>query len=261
MLLDEYEEYTSQYQKGIKKISFRSTRPKILKNVNPPITIEKTFGNYDLVFNRYGILMHSIHDEELNKYKVIYGYNNMGVLISAMKLLSEKNILLAISDFNYDENNRIFSETKRSFFRDGSEETNKRLHKYIGNKEEIFMTSDFEEEDEYTYYNTFDNNKRLIEQRVVRNNEELVWWNKNEYDSFGNLKQQISLDDNGNPDGIYEYFPFTNGLETGYKYKSEEKNYIREYTYKFNDKKDWISQVTLNDGEPMYFHERIIEYF
>ena len=49
MFLDEFEKYNSQYEKRIKKISFRSSYPKIVKE---PIDLklEKSFGNLRFVF-------------------------------------------------------------------------------------------------------------------------------------------------------------------------------------------------------------------
>jgi hypothetical protein len=141
MFLDEFEKYNSQYEKGIKKISFRSTRPKLLKE---PIdlTMEQSHGNYDLFFNRKGFLLHSVHTEKNKNYKVIYAYNRKGILIAAMSLLSEKNELISTSEFVYDDKGRIETETVRSFYYSlGYDVTEEHIHSYTDNKEEIFMTS------------------------------------------------------------------------------------------------------------------------
>ena len=82
MFLDEFEKYNAQYEKGIKKISFRSSRPKIVKNENPPLKMQQSHGNYDLFFNRKGLLLHSVHTEQRHNFKLIYGYNRKGILIS-----------------------------------------------------------------------------------------------------------------------------------------------------------------------------------
>ena len=261
MFLGEFEKYLSEYQKGMKKISFRSTRPKIIKE-NFHLKIEQSHGNYDLSFNRKGLLLHSVHTEKNQSFKIIYSYNRKGVLIVAMKLLSEKNELLSLSEFVYDDKGRIETETVRSFYYSlGYDVTEEHIHTYTDNKEEIFMTSDDEDEDEHTFYLTYDSKQRVMEEKAIRNKDELVWWNKNEYDKDGNLIREISLGKNGAQDGIYEFLPFKNGLTSGYNYKSKDKNYLREYSYTLNEKGHWINQVMLNDGEPIYFYDRTIEYF
>ena len=130
MFLNEFEKYNSQYEKGIKKISVRSSYPKIVKE---PIDLklEKSFSNYDLFFNSKGLLLHSVHTEKNKNFKVIYGYNRKGILISAMSLLSEKNELISLSEFEYDEKGRIETETVRSFYYSlGCDYTN-RTHSHI----------------------------------------------------------------------------------------------------------------------------------
>lgn len=261
MFLDQFEKYNSQYENGIKKISFRSSYPRIAKK---PIdlTIEKSHGNYDLFFNRKGLLLHSIHTEKPKNYKVIYGYNHKGILIAAMSLLSEKNELISISEFAYDDKGRIETETVRSFYYSlGYDVTEERIHTYTDNKEEILMTSDDEEEDEHTLYLTYDSKQRVIEEKAIRNEDELVYWNKNEYDKDDNLIKEISLNEHGQPDGVYEFLPFKNGLTSGYNYKSKDTNYLRECSFTLNEIGHWTNQVMMNDGEPRYFYDRTIEYY
>lgn len=261
MFLEEFEKYNSQYEKGIKKISFRSSYPKILKEPFD-LKLEKSYGNYDLFFNSKGLLLHSVHTEKRHNFKVIYGYNRKGILIAAMKLLSEKNELISLSEFEYDEKGRIETQTVRSFYHNlGCDYTNQQIHTYTDNMEEIFMTSDDEEEEEGTFYYTYDNKKRVIEEKAIRGEDELIYWNKNEYDKDDNLIKEISLGENGEPDGVYEFLPFKNGMITGYHYKSKDTNYLREYSFTLNEKGHWINQVMMNDGEPRYFYDRTIEYY
>ncbi|MBN1339640.1 MAG: hypothetical protein JXA03_09970 [Bacteroidales bacterium] len=261
MFLNEFEKYNSQYEKGIKKISVRSSYPKIVKE---PIDLklEKSHGNSDLFFNRKGLLLHSVHTEKNKNFKVIYGYNQKGTLISIMKLLSETNELISLSEFEYDEKGRIETETVRSFYYNlGYDVTEEHIHTYTDSKEEIFMSSDDEEEDEHTLYLTYDSKKRVTEEKAIRNEDELVYWNKNEYDKDDNLVKEISLDEHGQPDGVYEFLPFKNGLTSGYNCKSKDSSYLREYSFTLNEKGHWINQVMMNDGEPIYFYDRTIEYY
>ena len=69
MFLDEFEKYNSQYEEGIKKISVRSSYPKIV--IEPiDLKLEKSFGNYDLFFNSKGLLIHSVHTEKNKNLKI-----------------------------------------------------------------------------------------------------------------------------------------------------------------------------------------------
>lgn len=261
MLLDEFEKYNSQYEKGAMKISLRSAYPK-LERKTLDLTLEKSFGNYNLFFNRKGILLHSVHIEKNKNYKAIYGYNLKGILVSIMTLLCEKNELLSLSEFEYNEKGRIETETVRSFYYSlGFDTTTVQIHTYTDNKEEIFMTSDNEEEDKHTLYLTYDSKQRVIEEKAIRNEDELVWWNKTEYNSKGEMVKEISLNEEGEPDGVYEFLNTENGMSKGYKFTSKDSNYLREYAYTFNNKGHWIHQVMMNDGEPRYFYDRIIEYY
>lgn len=45
MFLDEFEKYNSQYEKGVKKISYRSTYPKILIETHD-LKMEESYGNF-----------------------------------------------------------------------------------------------------------------------------------------------------------------------------------------------------------------------
>lgn len=255
MFLDAFEEYNSQYEKGIKKISFRSYRPKIV-NEKLPLKMEQSFGNYDLFFSKEGVLLQSVHTEKDENCKIIYGYDNKKRIVSSIKLSSLKNKLLGISEFTYDEKGRIKTGKCRSFYYSlNSENVTERIHTYLENKEEIFMISNDEFEDEYRFYLTFDYKNRLIEDKTIRNEDELVYWYKNEYAQEGNLVKQISLNENGDPEGIYEFMPLKNGMETGYKYSSKDNKYLREYVYELNEKGAWINQVMMNDGELMYSYE------
>ena len=47
---------------------------------------------------------------------MIYGYNLKEILIAATSLISEKNELIFLNEFEYDDKRRIESETVRSFY-------------------------------------------------------------------------------------------------------------------------------------------------
>ena len=271
MFLGEFEKYTLLYAKGARKIAFRSSYPRIM--IKPvDLKLEKSYGNYDLFFNQKGLLLHSVHTEKNKNYKVIYGYNNKGILISAMKLLSEKNELISLSEFVYDEKGRIKTETcLHKYYTLGYDAKEKYIHTYTDQNEEILMIDDRDDEEEYTCFIKYDEKQQKIENKLVRNiahiadefkwNDELVWWYRYEYDMNDNLIKEISIDKQGQEKGVYEFLPYKNNMDAGYKFSDKNTAYLREYSYTFNDRGHWIDQVVMNDGEPKYFYDRTIEYY
>lgn len=260
MFLGELEKYTAQYEKGIKTISFNSSYPKILKE---PIGLkmEKSYGNYTLYFNNKGQLLQSLHNEKRQDYKLIFGYDDNGVLIVVLKLHSENNALISISEFLYDMQGRIKSELVRSFyFRVKSKIQSESIHTYTDNTHTVEITSNDDTPDG-TFINIYNEKNQLIEEKAFADKEELIYWSKCIYDEAGNLVKEISLSEDGKPDGEYQFLLFNSGQREGYIFKSKDSNYKREYEYTFNERGHWIRQVVMNDGEPRYIYERNIEYY
>ncbi len=262
MFLEDIEKYTSQYQKGMKKITFRSSYLKLLKEPIE-IKIDKVYGNYELVFNNNGLLLHSVHNEQNNNFKVIYGYNNKGFLITAMKLFCEKNVLISRSEFKYNNRGKIETETVYKFCLGTNDYKiiECHTHTYEENKRTITVKNYEDEKDTFfCVYLTYNNIGNVIEEKALDIGG-LVYWNKKEYDNDNNLLKEISLDENGVQDCLYEFFPLKNNLESGYVCKSAETNYRRDYSFTFNEKNHWINKVIMNDGGPRYFYDREIEYY
>ena len=223
---------------------------------------EKSFGNYDLYFDKDGMLLQSMHFEKEMPYKIIFCYDRKRILVKTVKLAQFKNELSEICDFIYDDQNRIITEKCRYIYYSygGGESVSENIHTYTENKEEILMKS--EDDDDCTFYLIYDEKHRVIEDKGIHNDGDLVWWNKYIYNEEGVLQKQISLNGNGDEeDGIYEYFTSNNGEKDGYKYTSKDSNYLREYTYEYNEKKAWVKQTMFTDGEPKIFYERAIEYY
>lgn len=75
------------------------------------------------------------------------------------------------------------------------------------------------------------------------------------------MVRKISLDLNGNQDGMYEILFPNNEVSTGYKHTSDKESYLGEVSFEYNDKGHWISQLLITDGEPKYFHDWTFEYY
>lgn len=260
MFLDEYEKYYDHYEPGIKKISIRSTYPKIDRR-KIELRMEKSYGNYDLVFNQKGVLLHSVHIEKNKNYKIFYGYNCNGKLVSANQLMSNTNELLEISEFSYDESGRPSKEMCRSFeYNSYPPVISEYNHSYKGAVKETLITSD-DYDDDYMIYSTFNVQNNLVAVKAIRGGDELIFWFKYEYANNEIIVRKISLDSNGNQDGLYEFLSPNNDVSTGYKYTSDKESYLREVSFEYNEKGHWINQILITDGDPKYFYDRSIEYY
>lgn len=260
MFLAEYEKYCAQYEPGVKKVSIRSTFPKV-DRIKIELSMEKSHGNYDLYFNQKGVLLTSDHFETHKEYKVSYAYNRSGKVVAIIQLKANTNELLEISEFSYDDKGRISNETIRSFeFNSYPPVISEYNYSYKGNFETLLIRLDGEDDD-FLIYSTYNSTHLLLEAKAVRGYDEMLYWHIYEYDINGVMVKQISLDKNGNEDGLYEYLYDDTGMYNGCKYSSRTNNYLQEQSYQFNDKGYWISKILINDGEPKYFYDRTIEYY
>ena len=167
MFLDDHQKYTSEYVKGVKYVYYRTFRPKVAKGETTFSEKEMCYENYDLQFNRQGLLLQSTHIGRKDPFQIIYAYDKKGRLVSAMKVSYLENVLLSLSEFTYDEQGRIELEQCRSFYHSmGYNGLKERIHTYKGNSEELLLTSDDEDEDECTFYLTYDDAHKVIEHRA-----------------------------------------------------------------------------------------------
>jgi|APTNR8051073442_1049403.scaffolds.fasta_scaffold00018_199 hypothetical protein len=260
MFLDEFVKYSSQYRNGIKSISFRSGVPKIEK-ISYALELKEFHGNYELFFNSKGVLTHSVHHDKPYKCTMVFGYGYGKRLIATSKLHTEDQSLLELTQYYYDKSNRIRKEVNWNFY--GSfrwNDNDKAIHTYKEDSKIIVLPKSRSSDVEATFITRYDEHGKITEEKSFSEPSDLISWSRNEYNSAGELMREISLDENGMEDGVYEYLPFKDGLATGYRYKSIKESYLKEYRYTYDEKGNWNSQVVLLDGEPQYIHERAIIY-
>lgn len=258
MLTEDIQKLTEQYRKGIKKITHNSITFKIDKSTNE-LNTQKNLGNYELYFNKEGRLVHSIHNEYINKRKCTYGYNRFGKLTTIIDLYSSNNEVYSTSNLKYDKMGRIEKEVE-DIVGIKKVEIN---YTYGENFKCIFLPSTDERDDDAHFYEYYNEKKQLIEKKAYRNNneEDLIWWIKFEYDENGNNITEYDLNIDGSVDCVYKLFLPVNGLRSGFKSISKDKTYVRDIKHTFNERGDWISEVLMNDGEPLIYYERNIEYY
>jgi hypothetical protein len=249
------------YVSHAKQIAFRSVRAKIAKE-EPYLNIQETPGNFDLVFSEDGRLLESIHLDTGNPFSIVYVYSKKR-LIRAIKLNRVNNEIIEISEFTYDDRGkRIVAENWRSFIGvilDGGD-TEVRIHKYDKNKETICITSSFHDFEAF-FYKTYNDKNLLVEEKAIRGTDDLMYWSKFRYGPDQDLVEEISLDEDGKDDGVYQFAHHKTGVSTGYTFQSEQRSYVKEYVYVFNKKDHWINKIVLTNGEPGYSYERTIEYY
>ncbi len=249
------------YEVGAKKISVRTTRLKLTKEPFE-LKMEPSYRNYDLYFNKQGRLLHSVHPEKHSSSKVFYGYDKKGKLVTALTLQSETSVVVSTSSFSYDVEDKIEKEVCQ-FWKEGKgfKILEKRTYLYTSVEDAIFITNYEVGKKELMIRSIHAGNNKPIEEYTTGCEGQHDEWLKFEYDDNWNLVKKISLNKKGEPNGIHEYFSSPPRLEQGYKYTSKVYNYMQEYTYIYNDKGHWITEVLMRDGIPSFNKERKIEYY
>jgi len=246
--------YFSMYETGAKSVSVRTFY--LEKNTREP-----AYGNYDLSFSKSGLLLFSVHTEKNKNYEIAYIYDPAGKLIKYNKLNSVTKELEEVAEYIFDRKGRILRERYRSYYPRLSQKVSNMniIHTYKPGSEITVITSD--DDDQYTTYYTYNNKGKLLEEKSFYKIEGLHEWIKIGYDENDNQVNSIAYQENGDVYRTVEYLPDQNGLFAGYRYISENYNYLREYVYQFNDCGHWISQVEMRDGVPHEICERSIDYY
>ena len=262
MLLRDFQELASHYQKGMKKISYRNTWVKI-QNDNLDLKLTQARGNYDLYFNRAGYLYQSVHFDDYNNARVKYNFDRSNRLVSAIEVLPENDIFLEISEFTYDDQGRIATETCRNF--QGEDKPMKSfyfIHKYIANKDIVstFINGDAKAEYEMRY--TYDENLNLIEMKGFFRNHKMEGWSKFKFDEQNNLINQRHLDNRGRTFKTLNFRPpFLKGTGAPFTCVTPKETYTIDHKYTFNEKGHWTQKIFLNNNEMTTFCTRDIEYY
>ncbi len=254
-----FEQDRASYVSGVRLISNRSTHPKIVGD-GTRMKLSRSHGNYDLIFDKHGILIEKItytdHGNDLDKY--IYG--DKGVLIEIQRRLDGYSSLSSRSQFGYNWQGRIANE-KITLFSILGELVDETIYQYslkslliinIGNEE-------FGGYKEYQFFNACD---QVIERKLFYTNNVLWRWDKFEYDDSKKiLIKESSLNEEGEIQSVIQYFPHERDLMTGYIYNSQNTNFLREYKYVYNDFGHWTTRAALTDGEAREYVDRNLEYW
>jgi hypothetical protein len=262
LLLNKLNEFRSKYKDGIKLLSQRSHRLTIDKKSLDLVMETQFHDNFELYFNSKGLLKESLHSRRSCNYKINYYYNRHSILYLAVCSITPSNELHSISDFIYDSKGRIEIETVRKYCpRSNLFTLEQHLHSYWNNKEIINIVGHNDDDNEYTVYNTYDLSNRLVETLAICDDEEIIYWYKNEYDRNGEQIKTVYLDNDGNESNSTDYFKFKDGLNSIYFQKSMDSNSMDEFHYITDEKNNWTNRVNIRNGDLKYVCNRKIDYY
>ena len=101
----------------------------------------------------------------------------------------------------------------------------------------------------------------MIESIAIRDAEDIIAWERHEYDDSSDLIKSIDLDQYGEISDITEYYYFRDGLKSVYIRRSNDSNSMQEFYYTIDDKGNWINKINIKNGEPKYVYTRDIKYY
>lgn len=241
MFLTSYYKYHSEYEKDAKRIIVRSYRPKVLKE-HPYLSFEKYPDNFELFFDKTCELLMAINKIGDESEKTLFRYNNKHNLMYETTRNIAKDELISVAEYKYDNEDRIIQETYRTIEDNKEdEEISENTYSYSKNKTIIKRICGIEgdECEEYIIYNE---RRQVIEQKAILNNDEVIWWEKFEYDDSGKIIRELDIFENGESKEVHH-------------------DNSRESILTYNNKGHWIRETVMDDGEPIILRERIIEYF
>jgi hypothetical protein len=251
------------YAENAKQVKVRASYPKILSRPNPNAEFVKSSPNYDLYFNKSGLL---IECAQLDKNRrVVFKYNEFNLLEKIQIFRTGGKYIIETTTFYYDDNRRLIQEVISDIGYGDDDSPPQINYDYNGATRTITLPPDLYSKDLGTFTCVHNHLNQIVEEKGIRNEDEIISWARFEYNSQGEKVREISLDIDGNPDGYCEFYYNEKGLETGFKSFNKEGVYTGFYNdrlYQYNEKGDWINHVLTDEfGAPKIIYDRSIEYF
>lgn len=244
MYYEEHIDYIRQYKNNIRKISYRTHRPKLTKSLDLEFTNHSK--SYDLHFSKSGILTNSYFYRYIkNKITQIilntYSYdknNNINFILSVNAIT---NVLDLLVEFEYNEQGKILHEIVTHYSKyDDSFYIQEFYHSYKENYHKVEYNDEGLEEDvQYVSEQWFNEKGDIIERKFWSSEDGIHIWDKYVLDDAGKWKEF-----DVNEDGSL--------VERKIDYKWESTLEVSEGFERVTD---------FRDGEPMWIKEKKIEFY
>lgn len=246
-----------------KKVFVRTTYMKILSRPKPSAEFAKSSPDVDLYFDEQGLLK-GCYDQRKGQ-KITFNYNEDKRLSELLIFGKSDRYIIESTRFDYDDQGRIISEVVDERNGEEDEDPPSIWYKYDGNVVNIHYPTDRYTKDDAIFTYVYNDRHQIIEQKGIRNEDEVIIWDKIEYDSHGKKVKEISLDEKGLPEGFTLYFYNEKGLEISFKDFDKDgvfTGFFNDRLYQYNERGDWVNHVLTDEfGAPKIIYDREIEYY
>lgn len=259
-----YEDYISaqnQYANGIYQIKQETFNPKVDIQNEPALYMNRVSLSFRFTFSKEGNLLEKIEESSKGKSKLQFFYNNSNHLIRIAKSELNTNKLLGETTISYNGNNKVELETYTEYEPFNSIKIEQQKHNYSENIETIRYTSDSEFFENGTYTVLHDNLNRIIEEKLERDSDGIVYWNKFEFDDKSNTIKTFDIDEET---GKYElcYLETLNERNLEISCECFEDNGWKKHFHYENDKNgNWVQMHSYIDDTLQYHIIREITYY
>ena len=104
MFLEDVKLMYHYYAKNAKKVTIRTTYPKILSRPKPSAEFVKSYPNYDLNFDRNGLLVECIHIDK--NRRIVFKYNEFNLLEKLNIYRFNRKYVVESTSFYYDDDRK-----------------------------------------------------------------------------------------------------------------------------------------------------------
>lgn len=259
-----YEDYISaqnQYAKGIFQIKQDTYNPKVEIQNEPALHMNKVSLSFRFTFSREGNLLEKIEESSKGKSRLQFFYNNSNQLIRIVKSELYSNKLLGETTLSYNCNNKVELETYTEYESYNSVKIEQQIHNYSENIDTIRYTSDSDFFENGTYTVCYDNKNRIIEEKLERDIDGIVYWNKFEFDDKANTIKTFDInEDSGKTELCYLETLNEKNIEISYEC-FEGKGWKKQFHHEYDKNGNWVQMHSFIDDTLQYHIIREITYY
>ena len=242
MFTFDIEKYLSHYVVNARRIAVRNFR---YTSKDGALNKNKGYKDFDLFFNKKGLLLEVIHLDYRIEKSIIY-YNKINQVIKIIKSRWSNNEIKSEIDTGYDEQNRLSYESEKlDFTNDNCLYAQELFYKYEGNIRTTDMYCEYDEE-HYIITEVLDDDGNAIETKAIAEDGELKYWFKDLLDENNKYIRTMSLNEDGAEDVTDDKLII-------------EDSYDEKFSY--NDRNNWTVKEVYRNNILKESTERNITYF